>query len=567
MKKYFLKNKKNLLLYIILAVMIFGCVTVIYEMYALITSVIEANSYSKAYTTVLFAVGVLVALLVLMVLSVFVEKRVLCNIIGDLRTDLFSKIYRMRIDKFSKNETAYYTSMLVNDVNILDSSYFSKVLNLVSDIIQLLVMLFSITLIGWQYTLVVCGFSILSVLQPFVFKKRLARKGADISKDIEEYTATAKEYVFAYETIKSYQATSLFAKLFSKKVQELGRSNKSLWTTKMWNNILVMIAVYALKVGSQLFFAGSAILGFIPVATVALLFGLANNVGNPLVSILSYFEPINSTKDIRAKLEAFLDTTEDDEILTGKAVSKESFDISFKNVSFSYNGINIIIDQLSARFESGKKYALVGESGCGKSTLLKLLMGYYDNYNGEILIGQQELSSVKISSLRDEICYLTQSPYTFSGTVKDNITLNSQYPDSEIDEAVQKAELSELVMQLPNGLNENIESDSSNFSGGEKQRLAIARFLLKNHRILLMDESTSALDNLTAVEIENRLLQMKDLTVISIVHRFNQSIRLYDCIYYLENGKVAEAGTYDELMKRKGKFYSIVDSKGGIENA
>ena len=190
-------------------------------------------------------------------------------------------------------------------------------------------------------------------------------------------------------------------------------------------------------------------------------------------------------------------------------------------------------------------------------------MGYYDNYEGSICFDNQELKTISFKALRDKVTYITQSAFLSKATLKDNITLGGNEVEKDrLNKIISTVALDELMDRLPDGINEEVEDGAENFSGGEKQRVALARALVKNNDIILMDESTSALDNLTAFNIEKQLLSDKSKTIISVIHRFNDTIKDYDCIYFLENGQIAEAGTYEELLNKNGKFKNMISTKG-----
>ena len=329
----------------------------------------------------------------------------------------------------------------------------------------------------------------------------------------------------------------------------------------------MLVAVYSLKIGTQLYFAYSAINGLITIATVTMLFGLANNVGNPIIAILGYLEKINSTKKVQKKVNEFINDNTTLERLNGCNINKNIEKICLKNVSFSYDDDKKILNNLNVEFEKGKKYALVGESGSGKSTILKLIMGYYENFEGSYSINGIETKDLSKECLRNKIVYLTQNAVLLDGTFKENITLfRDNYSDSEIKKIIKDTALDDLYNGFENGLDEIVSGGNTNVSGGEKQRIAIARAMLAKPEVLLMDEGVSALDNITAMEVETKLLKDEEQMLISVIHRINEAIELYDYILYLENGKVVESGNYNELIKRNGKFSKMVKGHGGVNH-
>ena len=345
-------------------------------------------------------------------------------------------------------------------------------------------------------------------------------------------------------------------KHFNNATMRLEDTNIKLWNVKALNAMLTMLAVNILRVGGQLYFVNSAINGAIDAAIVATLLGLLMNVGNPLIFLIRHVEFISSTKDIRKKITNFLNENVQEENVGNKVYNFSS--IVFDDVSFSYDNSRKILNGLNLTIEKRKKYAFIGESGCGKSTILKLLMGYYKEYEGNILFNNCNIKNLSEDSYKNNISYLTQKAYIYSDTIVNNICLEEKnHIDSKLIDVIDKVQLNEVM--------DNISSKDYNikdFSGGEKQRVALARALYANKEVILIDEGTSALDNIKATEVEKKLLQDDTKTVVSIVHRFNDSIKLYDKIFYIENGHVAESGSYDELINLNGKSSRIILGKG-----
>ena len=555
MTKYLFKNKKNIAIYTVLAIVIYIIVTRIYEMFGLITDVVEKNDHGRVREIIIMSIVILVALLFLAIYQVWVNRYILNNISNSLRSDLFDKVYELDYCNYSKRETTYYISMIANDVIMLEENYFAKIFDFINNIFELLVMLAAITMIGWKYLLITMVFLLAPLIQPFILKKKIAYEGVRSSEEIKNYTGVAQEMVNGFSTIKGVGNGANFMKRFNNATDKLEDTNLKLNNVKAYNSTLALLAVNILRVGGLLFFSNSAIKGFIDAAAVASLLGYINNVGNPIMMLLSHAEAISSTKDVRKKLLDFLN---EDVVDVNKGKKVDGFSsIVFENVSFGYDDANKILDGLNISIEKGKKYAFIGESGCGKSTILKLLMGYYNNYDGQILFNNIDLKELSEESYKNNISYLTQKSYIYSDTFENNITLGNRSKTEDLDNIITKVQLDEVK--------ENISSTEYNindFSGGEKQRIALARALYAGKDVILMDEGTSALDNIKATEVEKNLLLDETKTVIAIVHRFNESMKLYDKIYFIEDGHVAEAGSYDTLMMMNGKTSRLVLGKG-----
>ena len=230
--------------------------------------------------------------------------------------------------------------------------------------------------------------------------------------------------------------------------------------------------------------------------------------------------------------------------------------IEVKNVTFAYEKGQEVLHGVSARFEAGKSYAIVGASGSGKSTLLNLLMAGRSDYGGDILYDGAELRDIRTESLYDIVSIVQQNVFIFNSSVRDNITMFREFDRAEVDEAIRLSGLSELI--AARGEDYLCGENGSGLSGGEKQRVSIARSLLRKTPVLLMDEATAALDTETAYNVTNSILGLDGLTRIVVTHSLDGTLlKRYDRILTLKNGNIIESGTFDELMEKKEYFYSL----------
>lgn len=240
--------------------------------------------------------------------------------------------------------------------------------------------------------------------------------------------------------------------------------------------------------------------------------------------------------------------------------------IEFKDVSFAYPGKEQnTLQDINIVFEKGKKYAIVGMSGSGKTTLLKMILRYFDNYSGSIFIDGYEYSKIDDESVYDNITYMQQHSVMFNDTLEYNLTLGNTVSDNLLDQAIDKANLRKTVDKLAKGLKTIVQENGINFSGGEKKRIEICRALLKKSDIVIVDEFSFGLDNLTAKILERELVGL-DATVINVTHFLDEDIlRLYDEIIVLEDGSIREVGCFDELYDNGSLFYRLIE-KGGEVN-
>jgi len=241
--------------------------------------------------------------------------------------------------------------------------------------------------------------------------------------------------------------------------------------------------------------------------------------------------------------------------------------ICFENITFGYNKNRTVLNDLSFTIEAKDTVALIGESGSGKTTILNLITKSYDINDGKVLFDDVDINELNEETIRKNVSIITQSPYIFNMSIKDNLRLvNPNATKKEIDEVCQKACFYEYVMSLPEKYDTIIGEGGVNLSGGQKQRLAIARALLKDCKILLFDEATSALDNITQKEIQESIDNIsKDYTIIIVAHRLS-TIMNCNKIYMLDKGKIVDYGTHKELLKNNKnyqKMYNLEIKNGG----
>ncbi len=232
--------------------------------------------------------------------------------------------------------------------------------------------------------------------------------------------------------------------------------------------------------------------------------------------------------------------------------------IEFRDVTYSYDTEKEVLDHISLNIEKGKTYALVGPSGGGKTTICHLIPHFYDVSSGEIFIDGKEIHTLSMESLRRNIGIVQQDIYLFNSTIKDNILYGRlDATDEEVYEAARRANIHDYIMSLEHGYNTQIGERGVRLSGGQKQRLSIARVFLKNPPILILDEATSALDNTTEILIQQALDELcKGRTTLVVAHRLS-TIKNADEIAVIAEGKIAESGTHDELIARKGMYYDL----------
>lgn len=487
--------------------------------------------------------------------SIFLAKYIKDNT-ANLRDDLFNKLLLKNKQDFSSENTGNYISIINNDVDILQRCYFSNIIFILQALFSFVIASFGLFKLNIYIAISILSLSLIPVAVPYLFTKKLSSLKKSYSDSLSSFIKAAKDYLSGFEVIKSYNSQKRIFSKFSKinNFVEMSRYKVSKNNADM--NLIVELFSYAahfsaLGIGTLLLINDKTTVG-----TFVAAIQLMEFINAPVKNISYIIGSLRSAKLIIKKVIGILDekTTGDMGLL------KISFDdsIEFKEVSFLYGGKKEALKNISFKINKGEKLLIVGKSGSGKSTLLKLLLRYYDDFNGDILIDGLSIKDISSSSLYRLISTMQQDIFIFDSSIRDNITLFEDYPNDDFDRAVFKSGLSEFINSLESKENSNIGENGCNVSGGEKQRISMARSLIRNTPILVLDEATASLDNDTSLKIENTLLSIPNITLIIVSHRFSEPLlKGCDKIIVLDNGKIAESGKFSDLMSLQGYFYDL----------
>lgn len=307
------------------------------------------------------------------------------------------------------------------------------------------------------------------------------------------------------------------------------------------------------------------------VGSVVALITLIDNAYTPIAILNVIYIQYKLDKAAWVRFEGLLDLKEDRQLQEGELFDAFSNEIRVENVSFSYSYENIaennkkILNNVSLTIQKGQKVAFVGESGSGKSTLAKILIGLLKYESGEILIDDKPLKRFSLESLYEKVSYFSQDTPVFDGTIRENLVFEKEVLEDELHTSLENIQLLPLLAALDCGLDTRIGEKGACLSGGEKQRLALARLWFDHAEIVVLDEATSALDNVTEhIVMKNVLAQVKDAAVIAIAHRLT-SIRDFDKIYVFREGSIVGSGTFSELLEENAYFNELYQKEKNLE--
>ncbi|KAG6377083.1 P-loop containing nucleoside triphosphate hydrolase protein [Boletus reticuloceps] len=410
---------------------------------------------------------------------------------------------------------------------------------------------------------------------PFLISTGYIRLRVVVLKDQQNKRAhessahLACEAAASIRTVASLTREEDCLRLYSESLDgPLRNSNR---TTK-WSSLLYAFSQsITFYVIALVFWYGARLVSYLELSTMAFFVSLMSTTFGAIQAgnIFAFVPDISSARSAAAAIVKLIDSTPeiDAESTAGKTFEAEKVrgQIRFENIHFRYPtrpGVPVLRD-LSFKVEPGTYVALVGASGCGKSTVIQMMERFYDPLSGQILLDGQPINEFSVQEYRKEIALVSQEPTLYAGTVQFNILLGATKPESEvtqeeIEAACRDANILDFIRSLPDGFDTQVGGKGSQLSGGQKQRIAIARALLRNPKVLLLDEATSALDSNSEKVVQEALDQAaKGRTTIAIAHRLS-TIQNADCIYFIKEGRVSEAGTHDELLSLRGGYYEYV---------
>ena len=556
MKKYLYSNKKEFIMYL-LTVPIMAIMSILFckALQPVLDIVLTGKQKDFAKYSIL-AICFAILDMTATALCKRSKEKYRAAFLKDVKKDIFAGIFKKDIVTFSSKGSSYYMNILNRDVYQMCESYFDALCGIYRVAVCFAVTFVTLVFISPYIALLNIAVGLLSVIIPGRFERKLNDAQNNASNNAENYIREIKDSFGGFSTIKLFNIQNkIMDKVNVANVAQEDSTYKSNMLNYYvgWISMLCTSLSYVLTivVGTWLVLRGSMTAGM-----VLMISQLIGGILSPFEELPMYVAEYKSVGDLKEKINSMLDVSEERE--TDKAdIMGDNTGLSLSNVSFSYDGEVNQIEDISVQFEPSKKYVIVGESGSGKSTLAKLIMGFYDN-SGEIKLDGVELADYKREQLYGSLNYMQQDVFLFADSLYNNITLYKKYDSECVQDVIDRAGLRELVDSLPDGLLTLVSENGSNLSGGEKQRIGIARALLSGAKYLVLDEVTASLDAIMENQIENTILDISSVGSIIITHRLNPNLlNRCDEIIVLRDGRIAEKGSFNELMQQKGYFYGF----------
>lgn len=506
-------------------------------------------------TLLLISAGFVLLCAGLSLLNYASQPRFLERAMRQYKDFAFKKLTGKSISYFRDESAAGYLSALTNDAASIETNYLAQMLAMITKAVTFIGALLLMCRYSLLMTAIAAGLTVLPLIASLLTGNRLQAVESRVSERNGEFTAALSDCLAGFTVVKNFRAEREIFRLFA-------QSNKALehekFTGRRIKTLVGMIgAVTGIFAQLGVFIAGVYLSmkgGSMTPGAVVLFVNLMNFIISPIAELPGLLACRKAALELVDKLAAALERSSSRE--GSETLNKLENGIRLENVSFAYEPGKTVLHGINAEFEAGKAYALVGGSGSGKSTLLNLLMAAETNYSGHILADGIELSDISTESLYGTMAAIQQNVFVFNASIKDNVSMFRDFPKTEMDEAIARAHLGALIRER--GEDYLCGENGSGLSGGEKQRISIARSLLKKSSVLLADEVTAALDAQTAHRVSNDILDLQGITRIVVTHTLEESLlRRYDKIFVLRGGRIEEAGSFADLMANKGYFYAL----------
>ncbi|MCH5275908.1 MAG: ABC transporter ATP-binding protein [Lachnospiraceae bacterium] len=503
----------------------------------------------------LITVGIILMIIPLKALDYISEPRFMRRAMTQFKKLAFEKLTHKSIASFRSEETSVYLSAFSNDLAAIEANYLEKQSILVFNTVWACGAMLLMVAKNPVLAAVAIGLCFLPLIASSVTGAQLSKAEKAVSERNAEFVASLNDILSGFSVIKSFRAENAAIDLLNQSTSSVENAKYRKRKISVILSTIGGLAGISAQLGT--FLAGAALALSGHGITPGVIYIFLDLTGAVITSVREMPELLANRRAALALIEKMVSSLELNIRDEGTDIPNHLGNgISIHHLSFGYEPGSEILHNIDIDFEAGKSYAIVGNSGSGKSTLLNLLMASRHDYEGTICFDNSELREISSKSLYELVSMIEQNVFVFDASIRDNITMFRDFPAADVDRAIALSGLSQLIAQ--HGADYLCGENGRGLSGGEKQRVSIARSLLQKSSVLLADEVTAALDAQTAYQVISDILRLDGITRIIITHALVESLlRQYDGIIVLKDGHVIEKGTFEDLMEQKGYFYAL----------
>jgi ATP-binding cassette subfamily B protein len=526
----------------------------------------EGIDFNVLGKSLLFLLSLYVISMIFLIIQNFVMSKISTSLAFKLRQKISRKINKLPMKFFDKKNNGEVLSIIINDVDTISQNLNQSLTEVISSFVTVIGVIIMMLTISVELTLV----SMLVIPVSLVMMAVIIKNSQKHFKNQQEYlghiNGKIEETYAGHVIVKAFNGEEKVINEFEETNETLYNSS---WKSQFLSGIMMPLMTFIGNLGYvivSIFGGYLAIQGKIQIGSILSFTQYIRNFTRPLSQVAQVANLIQALTAASERVFEFLD--EEEEINDYKEelnLSKIKGNVEFKNVHFGYDD-EIVIKNFSTKVSKGSKIAIVGPTGAGKTTIVKLLMRFYDLNSGEILIDNKNIKDIDRDKLRSIFGMVLQDTWLFNGSIKDNIRYSKlSASDKEVETAAKAARVDHFIHTLPDSYDMVLNEEGSNISAGQKQLLTIARVILADPKILILDEATSSVDTRTEILIQEAMdLLMKNRTSFVIAHRLS-TVKNADLILVLNEGDVVEQGKHEELLEKKGFYANLYNSQFEVE--
>ncbi|MBO4264980.1 MAG: ABC transporter ATP-binding protein [Clostridia bacterium] len=530
-------------------------------------------SLKKLYSLVTVYAVILIVSIICVYIRTIILQRTGQKIVSNVRMALFDHIESLSHGQLSSIPVGKLVTRVTNDTDAISRMFTGIFANLLRNIFVIIAVLIAMFSVNIELSLVVLAFSPFILVFTNIFRKFSRKTYRKVKESTTDVNTFLSENLSGMKIIQIFNREDAKLGEFAEKNTKLRKAQRDrIFVFSVFRPLVYMLYISALT--CIFYFGGRGCLDnthflgqVIDSGTIVTFYMFASKFFDPIQQLAEQFNLLQSAFASGEKILSIFDI-KPDIVDEPDAIELDNIEgrIEFRNVWFSYLPGEWVLKDVSFTVEPGQTVAFVGSTGSGKTTILSLICRNYEIQKGQILIDGIDIKKIKLSSLRRHFGQMLQDVFLFSGTVRSNISLRESFSDDELNEACKYVNADKFISHLDHGLDEEIRERGSNLSAGQRQLISFARTIIHKPEIMILDEATANIDTETELLIQNSLEKMMNIgTMLIVAHRLS-TIRNADNIFVISHGKIVESGNHEELLEKKGRYYSLYTLQSEREN-